>query len=163
LGLGVAVAQAQSLSPTDRSALDRALNQALEVAETGVATSWRSPDSGRGGTIVIERTFFRDVNAPCRSYEWTLQEGARTLRGEGTGCRIARENWRLQEETPRLATGGGGRPARPAPPPPTETPKPARTAAAPSTPSATPPAPSAPAAEPPAPMPKYTLPSRTAL
>jgi len=87
--------------PRDRSyALDQ-VNQALETQRTKVETRWSNPETGNGGTIVVERTFRRDNGEPCRDYRRTLdRSGAPPLVIEGTGCRIAPARWEIVEKTP---------------------------------------------------------------
>jgi surface antigen len=161
--LAPAGADAQALQPADRVALDRALNTALETARTGVEIPWGQADTGHGGVVVVERTYLRDPIKPCRTYHWTFgQAGRPTLRGQGTGCRLTRENWALQEDPPEAmsplgaarGTSAAGRVSSPrAGAPTTESARPKRLHKA------------APAAAPrkPPPFPDYTLPSATVL
>jgi len=154
---------AQALQPPDRVALERALNTALETARTGVEIRWGKADVGHGGVIVVERTFLRDPTRPCRTYHWTFgQAGRPTFRGQGTGCRLTRENWVLQEDPPQAmppleaaaGTSAAGRvPAPRAAAPTTEA---SRPKVLPKT------APTAALRKPP-PFPAYTLPSTTEL
>ena len=87
--------------PRDRSyALDQ-VNQALETQRTVVETRWSNPETGNGGTIVVDRTFRSDTAEPCRDYRRTLdRSGAPPLVIEGTGCRIAPAQWEIVEKTP---------------------------------------------------------------
>jgi len=90
-----------SEDPRDRSyALDQ-VNQALETQRTMVETRWLNPETGNGGTIVVDRTFYRDTGEPCRDYRRTLDRpGAPPLVIEGTGCRIGPARWEIVEKTP---------------------------------------------------------------
>lgn len=161
-------AWAQALDPRDRVALDRALNRTLEGAHIGDMMRWDNRETGAEGTIVVERTFYRDLNEPCRSYRWTLQRGDQALQGNGTGCRNRREDWTLEEDPPRPTTaagagavGGGLRqPTRIVEPEPIAGSRGKSRAAA-----ANPPVAAAkmPPKEQPVPMPKYTLPAPTPL
>ena len=154
---------AQALQRADRVALERALNTALETARTGVEIRWGQADVGHGGVIVIERTFLRGPAKPCRTYRWTFgQAGRPALRGQGTGCRLARENWVLQEDPPQArppleaaaGTSAAGRARAPrAAAPTTDAPRPK---GLPKT------APAAAPRKPPS-FPAYTLPSATVL
>ena len=77
------------------------LNQALETERTGVAVPWSNPATGSSGMIMIERTFYRDPDTPCRDYRRTLEQPGRpTVEIQGTGCRIASGHWSLDEEEP---------------------------------------------------------------
>lgn len=151
---------AQALDPRERAALDGTLNSSLESARTGVEVPWRAPDTGRGGTVTVERTFFVAPDRPCRAYRWTVEQaGGPVLRGQGTGCRIARDDWSLLEDPARAAPATAPPPApdpvvraEPPSPPRAEPPSPVRQAR-----SSAPPAPKKPA------LPAYTLPSATPL
>jgi surface antigen len=166
--LAASQAWAQAVDPRDRIALDRALNRTLEAAHIGDTTRWNNRETGAEGTIVVERTFYRDLNEPCRSYRWTLRRGDQALQSRGSGCRNLREDWTLQEDPPGSATAAGvgsaGGAARPpiriVAPPPIEGPRETSSA-----PTASPPVAAAkmPPAERPVPMPRYTLPARTPL
>jgi hypothetical protein len=161
-------AWAQAVDPRDRVALDRALNRTLEVARMSDTTRWDNGETGVTGTIVVERTFYRDLDEPCRSYRWTLQQGDRALQGQGTGCRNRREDWTLEEDPPRPAAVRAGATSA-APRQPTRTAAPQPVAGARETspaPAANPPdaaAKTPPKDERPVSIPKYTLPARTPL
>ena len=120
----------------DEDYVERLLNQALETEKSGVEIPWSNPATGSSGTILIERTFYRDPRTPCRDYRRTLERvGAPTVEIQGTGCRIGAGRWSLDEEEARsvaaAATSAGTGPARA--PEPTEAPEPdpARAEAAP--------------------------------
>ena len=148
---------------TDEEYVEPLVNQALENEKTGVELPWSNPATGSSGTIVIERTFYRDPRTPCRDYRRTLERaGAPTLEIQGTGCRVGPSRWALDEEeptslaaTPAPVTGGAPAPAEP------PDPEPARAEATPPscpTMTVTP----VPCAKPPAVV-DYTMPTRTKL
>jgi hypothetical protein len=106
------------------------VNQALETQKTEVETRWLNPETGNGGIIVVERTFYRDTGEPCRDYRRTLERsGAPPLVVHGTGCRVSPARWEIDEkdpapsEKPKTATGkapdsakkAASRPSAPAP------------------------------------------------
>jgi surface antigen len=105
--------------PSDRSYVLDEVNQALETQRTKVETTWSNPETGNGGTIVIEKTFYRDTGEPCRTYRRTLDRpGAPPLVTEGTGCRIGPARWEIDEKhaagpekskTPATGTKKGAR------------------------------------------------------
>jgi surface antigen len=77
------------------------INQALESERTGVEVPWTNPATGSSGTIVVERTFYRDPRTPCRDYRRTVERaGGAAVAVEGTGCRIGAGRWSLDEEAP---------------------------------------------------------------
>jgi surface antigen len=87
--------------PRDRPYVMDQVNQALETQRTMVETRWSNPETGNGGTIVVDRTFYRDTGEPCRDYRRTLdRSGAPPLVIEGTGCRISPARWEIVEKTP---------------------------------------------------------------
>ena len=101
------------------------VNQALETEKSGVEIPWSNPATGSSGTILVERTFYRDPRTPCRDYWRTrARAGAPTLEIQGTGCRIGAGRWSLDEEEPRSVAGARGRteagpaPTSERPPPP---------------------------------------------
>jgi surface antigen len=138
------------------------INQALESERTGVAVPWTNPATGSSGTIVVERTFYRDPRTPCRDYRRTIERAAGPMVTiEGTGCRIGPGRWSLDEEEPdpaREALFRSMPPAsEPAEPP---APEPESAAAPPSCPPPT----AAPAAcDEPAAIVDYTMPAKTEL
>ena len=110
---------AQTLDPRERAALDSTLNHLARVPR-GPASRFHgvSPSTGRGGVVIVERTFFLAPDRPCRAYRWTAEQArGPVLRGQGTGCRIARDNWSLHEDpahaapatAPRAGTSTGPR------------------------------------------------------
>ena len=141
------------------------INQALETERTGVEVPWSNPATGSSGTIVIERTFYRDPRTPCRDYRRTLERaGAPTVEIAGTGCRIRSGRWSLDEEEPASVaatapTGGAGTPRTPPPTEPSD-PEPAAGPAPPSCPALD--AVPVPCGKPPAVV-DYTMPTRTRL
>jgi 17 kDa outer membrane surface antigen len=139
------------------------LNRALETEKTGVELPWRNPDTGSSGTIVIERTFYRDPGTPCRDYRRTLERaGAATVEIEGTGCRVGPNEWALDEEAPASLAATRAPGAGPAPAPDEAPPaEPARPEAAPPSCPTMSIAP-VPCGKPPAGV-DYTMPARTKL
>lgn len=134
------------------------VNQALENERTDVEIPWRNVETGSSGTIVVERTFYRDPNTPCRDYRRTIERsGAPTVVIEGTGCRVQPGRWSLDEQEP--ATAAATAAETPTTPTPTET-TPTRAEAPPSCPPVS--AVRVPCGKPPA-FVDYSLPTRTEL
>jgi surface antigen len=162
-----------SEDPGDQTYLTIAINEALETRKIDVEIPLRNPDTGSQGTLVIERTYYRDPTTPCRDYRRAM-ERAGTPQSEvrGTGCRIGKALWSLDEVmvTPsQLGSSSSGKrngPVALSPPAPAPAAKPQagnRSAAGGGSraPASPPPAAEAP---PPAPaVPAYTLPSRADL
>jgi surface antigen len=107
--------------PRDAAFLEPVLQRALETARTDVEVPWRNPATGNGGSIVIERTFYREPEMPCRAYVRTLEPtGAAPRVTRGTGCRSSTGLWLIEEEPESLAgppprTTTPGRTASPPP------------------------------------------------
>jgi hypothetical protein len=86
--------------PRDRVYIMDQVNQALETQRTKVVTPRFNPETGNGGTIVVEKTFYRDTGEPCRDFRRTLDRSdAPPLITEGTGCRIGPARWEIDEKT----------------------------------------------------------------
>jgi surface antigen len=82
----------------DAAAAREMLQVVLETEKSGKEVPWSSSTTGNKGTIRIERTFFRTPNLPCRDYIRTIeQKSGAKLTMRGTGCRVASENWSLEE------------------------------------------------------------------
>jgi surface antigen len=93
--------------PRDAAFLAPVLQRALETARTALPTSWRNPATGNGGSIVVERTFYREPQTPCRDYVRTIiAAGAVPQLVRGTGCRSSTGLWLIEEEPAPLARGG---------------------------------------------------------
>jgi surface antigen len=90
--------------PRDAAFLEPVLQRVLETARTDVETPWRNPETGNGGSIVVERTFYREPARPCRAYVRTLEAaGAAPQVTRGTGCRGSTGLWLIEEEPESLA------------------------------------------------------------
>ena len=160
-----------SEDPGDQTYLTIAINEALETRKTDVEIALRNPDTGSQGTLVIERTHYRDPTTPCRDYRRVVERAGSPLSEvRGTGCRIGKALWSLDEVmvTPsqRGSSPAGKRsgPVSLTPPAPAAKPQSADRAEAGGG-SRAPASPPAAADVPPpvTPVPAYTLPSRAAL
>ncbi len=110
--------------PRDAAFLSPMLQQALETARTSVEVPWRNPATGNHGTIVVERTFYREPETPCRAYVRTLEgPGAAPQVTKGTGCRSSTGLWVVEEEPATLA---GPAPSATTGPPPRRQARPSR-------------------------------------
>jgi surface antigen len=107
----------------DEEYLGPLINQALESEKSRLEIPWHNPATGSGGTIMIERTFYRDPHTPCRDYRRTLERaGAPTVEVQGTGCRIGPGRWSLDEEGARSVAGTAPSAGASPKPPPVEPP-----------------------------------------
>jgi surface antigen len=97
----VAVPRVAAQTDADEEYVGPLITQALENEKTGVEVPWTNPATGSSGTIVIERTFYRDPRTPCRDYRRTTERaGAPSVAIEGTGCRLGSGRWSLDEDAP---------------------------------------------------------------
>jgi hypothetical protein len=104
--------------PRDAAFLEPLLQRVLETARIDVETSWRNPETGNGGSIVVERTFYREPERPCRAYVRTLEAaGAAPQVTRGTGCRDSTGLWLIEEQPESLAGPPGAAPRGTASPP----------------------------------------------
>ena len=83
----------RSLDQQDRMAAERAELIALEKGQSGVATPWRNPDSGRHGMVVPGRPY-RIAESDCRDYTHTIYIDGRPQTMRGTACRNPDGTWR---------------------------------------------------------------------
>jgi surface antigen len=85
--------------PRDAAFLAPVLQRLLETARTDVEIPWNNPETGNHGNIVIERTFYRGPDTPCRAFVRTLEAaGAAPQVTRGTGCRSSTGLWLIEEE-----------------------------------------------------------------
>jgi surface antigen len=105
--------------PRDAAFLEPILQRILETTRTEVEAPWRNPATGNGGSIVIERTFYREPDMPCRTFVRTLESaGAAPQVTRGTGCRSSTGLWLIEEEPESGAgTAPRGTAPRATPPP----------------------------------------------
>jgi surface antigen len=89
--------------PRDAAFLEPILQRILETARTEVEVPWRNPATGNGGSIVIERTFYREPDMPCRAFVRTLESAGAPQVTRGTGCRSSTGLWLIEEEPESLA------------------------------------------------------------
>lgn len=101
--LGFALAIAPSFStwaedPRDFAYAIDHLQDVLEFERTGMELRWHNPETGKGGVILVERTYFTDPKTPCRDFTLTFEAGgAAPTKALGTGCRRAGGEWLLTD------------------------------------------------------------------
>jgi len=101
--------------PRDAAFLAPVLQRALETARTNVEVPWNNPTTGSRGTIMVERTFYREPETPCRAFVRTLEPpGAAREVTKGTGCRSSSGLWLIEGEPASLAGRAPGDPPSPA-------------------------------------------------
>ena len=83
-----------SLDKADRAAMQQAGQAALERNPTGMATSWRNPDSGNSGSVTPVRTF-ETSSGPCREFHTEVFVGGKAEQAYGTACRQADGSWKI--------------------------------------------------------------------
>jgi surface antigen len=101
--------------PRDAAFLAPVIQRALETARTDVDVPWSNPATGHRGTIVVERTFYREPSTPCRDYTRTVETaGVAPEVTRGTGCRTDTGVWELDEPPAAVARSRPGPSAPPA-------------------------------------------------
>lgn len=82
----------KSLDENDRRAAAEAEYYALEKGQSGNATPWRNPDSGRHGVIVPSKPYEMS-GRNCRNYTHTIYINGEPQIMKGTACRGADGTW----------------------------------------------------------------------
>lgn len=100
----VAGAPASADERADAAFLAPLLNRTLETERSGTEVGWRNPATGNAGSITVERTFYRGQQ-PCRDYVRTTGTGPAKVTVRGTGCRVGKGRWALDEAKPAAASG----------------------------------------------------------
>ncbi len=83
----------QSLDEQDRLLAQQAEFAALERGQSGVAQTWRNPDSGRYGEVIPSRPYRRGAN-DCRDFTHKVYIDGRPQAMRGTACRNPDGTWR---------------------------------------------------------------------
>ncbi len=91
VGAAIGGSIGRSMDETDRL---RA-NMALENVRTGVATSWRNPDTNTQYALTPTRTF-ESSYGPCRDFTVQAMVDGRRDEVTGTACRQPDGSWRMQ-------------------------------------------------------------------
>jgi surface antigen len=81
-----------SLDEQDRQRAYAAQMQAIQYGEPGAPVSWRSPDSGRYGTVVPGQAY-QTNGTTCREYSHTIYIDGRPQTARGTACRNPDGSW----------------------------------------------------------------------
>lgn len=118
LALGSPDARAAAVDPGgDLEHVRPLLEQTLETEKSGIEIRWSNPETGHGGKIRVERTFFRD-GRPCRDYLRTVSRpDSSGFVIRGTACRTGRAVWSIEDEVaveidaPREQAARSARPA----------------------------------------------------
>jgi surface antigen len=81
-----------ALDEEDQRRAYEAQEEALEHGQSGVATSWRNPDSGRYGAV-IPGPSYQEAGHTCRSYTHTIYIDGKPQTARGTACRNPDGTW----------------------------------------------------------------------
>lgn len=82
----------KALDENDRRAAAEAEYYALEKGQSGNATPWRNPDSGRHGVIVPSKPYEMS-GRNCRNYTHTIYINGEPQIMKGTACRSNDGTW----------------------------------------------------------------------
>ena len=141
--------------PRDLLVIMPALNEVLENERSGKDIGWTNVATGRAGTIRVDRTYYRGQQ-PCRDYTRNTSGNGPGYEVRGTGCRVGKLNWSVEEARKDEPAAPAATAAAPAPAAPAA-------AAAPSVPAADPAAVAAPSGDPSARPPRKAPPPQPAL
>ncbi|MEL6287241.1 MAG: RT0821/Lpp0805 family surface protein [Pseudomonadota bacterium] len=83
----------RQLDDADRRAAAEAEYAALERGQSGVATPWRNPDSGRYGTVVPSSPYKVGGRRDCRDFTHTVYIDGRPETMKGSACRNPDGTW----------------------------------------------------------------------
>lgn len=89
----------------DQSAMDQALNRALEVNVSGNALTWTNPDTGRSAAFTPVRTYQDKSGQFCREYRKDMTSGDATQSTFGLACRDDSGQWKTRY---LILDGGAG-------------------------------------------------------
>jgi surface antigen len=91
------------------------LEETLERARSLVDVPWSDGAGGEKGIIRIERTFYRGQR-PCRDFLWTRESaGGDKVETRGTGCRVGKARWEIEDKPATAAAAASGGSPPPAP------------------------------------------------
>lgn len=85
----------KSLDNADKAIMQKTSSTALESNPSGVASSWRNPDSGHSGTITPTKTYQTAQGEDCREFENSVTVDGRTEKAMGRACRQPDGTWRI--------------------------------------------------------------------
>ncbi|MBD3661180.1 MAG: hypothetical protein HUJ11_03175, partial [Arenibacter algicola] len=80
----------------DQSAMDQALNKALEVNVSGNALTWTNPDTGRSAAFTPVRTYQDKSGQFCREYRKDVTVDGDTQSTFGLACRNGDGQWKTR-------------------------------------------------------------------
>lgn len=80
----------------DQSAMEQALNKALEVNVSGNALTWQNPDSGRSAAFTPVRTYQDKTGQFCREYRKDVSVEGQTQTTYGLACRDQSGTWKTR-------------------------------------------------------------------
>jgi len=80
----------------DQSAMDLALNQALEVKMSGDTQTWTNPDSHRSAAFTPVKTYQDKSGAFCREYRKDISTNDQSETSFGLACRDDKGTWKTR-------------------------------------------------------------------
>jgi len=83
----------KSLDRSDRLAMARNAQNALENAPTHESRPWTNPDTGHSGTFTPTKTYQTAAAKYCREYTQDVRIGDEEQRAYGTACRQPDGSW----------------------------------------------------------------------
>ena len=79
----------------DRTAMNRAIQRALDRGPSGKQLTWENPDNGHSGWIIPEPTQRTAKGEKCRDFTQALVVAGATTRKSGLACRQPDGSWKI--------------------------------------------------------------------
>ena len=83
------------LDERDKRLAAAAEQKALEMAPTGMPVTWKNPDNGHSGTVVVTQTYQTATATYCREYQTTVKIEGKSQKAYGTACRQPDGSWKI--------------------------------------------------------------------
>ncbi|MEZ5666723.1 MAG: RT0821/Lpp0805 family surface protein [Alphaproteobacteria bacterium] len=79
---------------SDRSAINGAIQLALETRASGESESWQNPATGMHGTVTPLRTYQSAIGIYCREYEVSVMRDGSGEASRDAACRDSDGQWK---------------------------------------------------------------------
>jgi surface antigen len=77
--------------------MSRTTYETLEHRKTGHPGTWRNPDTGNRGRVVVRDTYQTSHGQYCREFQQYVTVSGRREVAYGTACRMPDGSWRIQQ------------------------------------------------------------------
>ena len=80
---------------TDRAAMNRTIQRALDRGPSGKQLTWENPGNGHSGWVIPEPTQRTAKGEKCRDFTQALVVAGETTRKSGLACRQPDGSWKI--------------------------------------------------------------------